>query len=178
MKRFNLALAALFNTRSCVRCHREGGVGGERARNLTDKEWVQSDGSLEGIRETIFWGVRRKDFHDPDRPFEMNPAGGTNLTWDEVSAVGRLRLVAQQRDVPASSSLIHRAFMSRMHGGRPGAPAGRRMRSLLRSTGSAGILTILPEPLTGCARAAPGRDCCPRFASACPWREYMACAVG
>jgi len=72
---------------TCVRCHREGGVGGERAPNLTDTEWVQSDGSLEGIRETIFWGVRRKDFSDPDRPFEMNPAGGANLTWDEVRAV-------------------------------------------------------------------------------------------
>jgi len=78
---------SLFNQGSCTRCHREGGIGGERAPNLTDAQWDHSDGSLEGIRETIFWGVRRKDFKDPKRPFEMNPTGGMNLSWDEVRAL-------------------------------------------------------------------------------------------
>jgi len=78
---------SLFNHGTCTRCHREGGVGGERAPNLTDAQWNQSDGSLEGIRETIFWGVRRRDFKDPERPFEMNPSGGMSLSWDEVRAL-------------------------------------------------------------------------------------------
>ncbi|NKB90593.1 MAG: hypothetical protein GKS06_20495 [Acidobacteria bacterium] len=55
--------------------------------DLTDAEWVQSDGSLEGIRETIMWGVRRRDFADESRRFEMNPAGGMNLEWEEMAAV-------------------------------------------------------------------------------------------
>jgi mono/diheme cytochrome c family protein len=78
---------SLFNHGSCTRCHREGAIGGERAPNLTDNQWDHGDGSLEAIRETIFWGVRRRDFKDPKRPFEMNPSGGMSLSWDEVRAV-------------------------------------------------------------------------------------------
>ncbi len=79
---------SIFNNRSCARaCHGEGGEGGQRAPNLTDDEWVQSDGSLEGIRRTIFWGVRREDFADPNRPFEMNPGGGLQLEWDQYQAL-------------------------------------------------------------------------------------------
>jgi mono/diheme cytochrome c family protein len=78
---------SLFNKGTCMRCHGERGVGGERAPNLTDAEWVQSDGSLEGIRETIFWGVRRKDMKDTSRPFEMNPGGGMDISWESIRAV-------------------------------------------------------------------------------------------
>ena len=72
---------------SCARCHGEGGTGGDWGPDLTDAEWVQSDGSLEGIWETIFWGVRRRDFDDPGRRFEMNPQGGMDLERDEVGAL-------------------------------------------------------------------------------------------
>lgn len=48
---------------------------------------VQSDGDLQGIWDTIFWGVKRDDFSDPARRFEMNPGGGARLEWDELSAV-------------------------------------------------------------------------------------------
>lgn len=72
---------------SCTRCHGEGGAGGQWAPDLTDDEWVQSDGSLEGIREVVSWGVRRRDFADSSRRFEMNPAGGMQLEWDEVRAL-------------------------------------------------------------------------------------------
>jgi mono/diheme cytochrome c family protein len=78
---------SLFNHGSCTRCHGENAKGGERAPDLTDKQWDHSDGSLEGIRETIFWGVRRRDFKNPDRRFEMNPTGGMSLSWDEVRSV-------------------------------------------------------------------------------------------
>ena len=77
----------LFHGRSCVRCHGEGGKEGRWGPDLTDSEWVQSDGDLQGIWETIFWGVRREDFSDSTRRFEMNPGGGARLEWDELSAV-------------------------------------------------------------------------------------------
>ena len=77
----------LFEEGSCTRCHGAGGAAGRSGPNLTDAEWVQSDGGLEGIRETIFWGVRRRDFADPSRRFEMNPSGGMQLEWDQVRAL-------------------------------------------------------------------------------------------
>lgn len=77
----------LFNSRSCRRCHGEAGSGGRNGPDLTDSEWVQSDGSLEGIRETIFWGVRRRDFSDPSWRFEMNPGGGLDLDWNQNAAL-------------------------------------------------------------------------------------------
>jgi len=77
----------LYDEGSCMRCHGMDGQGTPRAPDLTDAEWVQSDGSLQGIRETIFWGVRRKDFADPDRRFEMNPGGGMELEWSQYDAL-------------------------------------------------------------------------------------------
>ena len=78
---------SLFNSGSCARCHGEAGAGGRNGPNLTDSEWTQSDGSLEGIRETISWGVRRRDFSDPTRRFEMNPGGGRYLEWEQYAAL-------------------------------------------------------------------------------------------
>ena len=49
---------SLFNQHSCQRCHGEKGTDGRFAPDLTDSEWVQSDGSLGSIFQTIFWGVR------------------------------------------------------------------------------------------------------------------------
>jgi mono/diheme cytochrome c family protein len=79
----------LYDEGSCMRCHGMDGKGTQRAPDLTDAEWVQSDGTLQGIRETIFWGVRRKDFADETRRFEMNPGGGMELEWaqyDDMAA--------------------------------------------------------------------------------------------
>ncbi len=78
---------SLFNNGSCTRCHGDDATGTRRAPNLTDAEWVQSEGDLAGIFETIFWGVRRRDFADDTRPFEMNPQGGMNITWDQTRAL-------------------------------------------------------------------------------------------
>ena len=57
---------SLFNNGSCTRCHGD---------------------DLEGIFQTIFWGVRRRDFADETRRFEMNPQGGMNITWDQTRAL-------------------------------------------------------------------------------------------
>ncbi len=78
---------SLFNNGSCTRCHGDDATGTRRAPNLTDTGWVQSEGDLEGIFQTIFWGVRRRDFADETRRFEMNPQGGMNVTWDQTRAL-------------------------------------------------------------------------------------------
>jgi len=77
----------LFEEGSCVRCHGEGGSGGRYAPDLTDSEWVQSSGDLAGIRETILWGVRRRDFADETRRFQMNPSGGMDIEWEDYDAL-------------------------------------------------------------------------------------------
>lgn len=77
----------LFAEGSCNRCHGEGGTGGRWGPDLTDTEWVQSDGDLAGIRDTIFWGVRRKDFADPERRFQMNPGGGMDIEFADYDAL-------------------------------------------------------------------------------------------
>jgi mono/diheme cytochrome c family protein len=77
----------LFAGGSCTRCHGDGGTGGRSGPDLTDTEWVQSDGDLAGIRETVMWGVRRRDFADPGRRFEMNPSGGMDLEWGQMDAL-------------------------------------------------------------------------------------------
>ena len=105
---------SLFNNGSCTRCHATGATGGPRAPDLTDTEWVQSDGSLEGIRRTIFWGVERDEFADPDRPFEMNPQGGMSVSWDEIRAVAAYVW-----------SLSNGDFLPRRGGGQD-APGGQR----------------------------------------------------
>ncbi len=77
----------LFAEGSCANCHGEGGSGGNLGPDLTDTEWVQGDGSLENVFDTIFWGVRRRDFADPNRRFQMNPGGGMDLEFEDVGAL-------------------------------------------------------------------------------------------
>lgn len=78
---------SIFNAESCARCHGPAGVGGRWGPDLTDGSWVQGDGTLESIQRTIFWGVRREEFADPERRFEMNPGGGIKLDWDQYSSL-------------------------------------------------------------------------------------------
>ena len=77
----------LFSEGSCARCHGDGGSGGRAGPDLADDTWLQSAGDLEGIRETIFWGVRRRDFADSSRRFEMNPGGGMDPEWEDFDAL-------------------------------------------------------------------------------------------
>lgn len=76
----------LFSEGSCAKCHGQGGTNGRFAPDLTDDEWLHSDGSLVGIRDTIFWGVRKQDLSDPERPF-MTPTGSMRLEWADLQAV-------------------------------------------------------------------------------------------
>ncbi len=79
---------SLFNSGSCMRCHGEAGSGGRNGPDLTDMTWVQGDGSLEEIRRTVFWGVRREHFSQGSSwRFEMNPGGGLDLAWTDYQAL-------------------------------------------------------------------------------------------
>ena len=68
----------------CFTCHMQGGVGGPLAPNLTDDAWLNVDGSYESIVENIMTGVLEPKEH----PSPMLPRGGTNITDEQVRAVG------------------------------------------------------------------------------------------
>ncbi len=67
----------------CFTCHMPGGVGGPLAPNLTDNEWINTDGSYEGIVQTVTTGVPEPQQH----PGIMLPKGGTNISDEDVRAV-------------------------------------------------------------------------------------------
>lgn len=68
---------------SCQACHGVGGQQGTVAPILTDAEWLHSDGSLEGIYNTIKNGVMApKQFSSV-----MPPYGGVTLTPERTLAV-------------------------------------------------------------------------------------------
>ncbi|MFW6084873.1 MAG: tetratricopeptide repeat protein, partial [Gemmatimonadota bacterium] len=81
--------AELFNGGTCIICHAVGGRSdGDRAPDFTDVEWLHSDGSFEGIFQTILWGVKRDEMKAvAPRPFFMAPSGGMSLTGSERQAV-------------------------------------------------------------------------------------------
>jgi mono/diheme cytochrome c family protein len=69
---------------TCQSCHGEDATGPTGiAPNLTDTLWLNTDGSWQGIYNTVMTGVMTpKQF-----PGAMLPMGGTNLTTDQVRAV-------------------------------------------------------------------------------------------
>ncbi len=68
---------------SCQACHGAGGKAGAAAPDLTDGEWLHSDGSYEGIANTIKAGVMSpKQFSSV-----MPPYGGVMLPDDRWRAV-------------------------------------------------------------------------------------------
>jgi mono/diheme cytochrome c family protein len=67
----------------CHTCHGQDAKGTQLGPNLTDAEWLNSDGSYQGIVNTIMSGVATpKKF-----PGVMLPRGGSPLTDDQVRAV-------------------------------------------------------------------------------------------
>ena len=68
---------------TCYACHGQDGKGSGVGPNLTDGEWLNTDGSLEGIAKTIKSGVP-----SPKKaPAPMPPMGGAALTDEQVQAV-------------------------------------------------------------------------------------------
>jgi mono/diheme cytochrome c family protein len=67
----------------CYTCHMQGGTGGPLGPNLTDDQWINTDGSYDGIVHTVTNGVAQPVEH----PGIMLPRGGTNISDDDVRAV-------------------------------------------------------------------------------------------
>ncbi|MGN6393779.1 MAG: c-type cytochrome [Gemmatimonadales bacterium] len=68
---------------NCYACHgsnAEGAVG----PNLTDAEWIHSDGSYEAIVKQVTTGVPQAESKSG---IVMPPKGGSTITDDEVKAV-------------------------------------------------------------------------------------------
>jgi mono/diheme cytochrome c family protein len=73
----------LIGATSCQACHGADAAQGTMAPNLTDAEWLHSDGSLEGIYKTIEAGVMApKQFSSM-----MPPFGGAPMTPEQTIAV-------------------------------------------------------------------------------------------
>lgn len=67
----------------CTGCHGASGGGSPLGPDLTDQQWLWSDGSLAGIQRTILDGVYKpKQFRAP-----MPARGGAVLTDEQVAAV-------------------------------------------------------------------------------------------
>ena len=68
---------------TCYACHGPDGKGSAVGADLTDKEWLHSDGSYEAIVKTIQTGVPKPT----KAPAPMPPMGGASLTPEQVKAV-------------------------------------------------------------------------------------------
>jgi mono/diheme cytochrome c family protein len=68
---------------TCTACHGQDAKGTPVGPDLTDNEWLHSDGSLAGITKTITNGVPQPK----KAPAPMPPKGGAALTDDQVKAV-------------------------------------------------------------------------------------------
>lgn len=81
-----LAGSVIFNGGSCVVCHAVAGRGSGRwAPDLSDVEWLHSEGDYAGIWETIYWGVQKGEFRAAQpRRWEMHPKGGMSLDWAQT----------------------------------------------------------------------------------------------
>ena len=68
---------------TCYVCHGQDGKGSGVGPNLTDGEWLNTDGTLAGIAKTVESGVPQPK----QAPAPMPPMGGASLSPDQVKAV-------------------------------------------------------------------------------------------
>jgi mono/diheme cytochrome c family protein len=68
---------------NCYACHGANGQGAV-GPNLTDAEWLHSDGSYDGIVKQVTNGVPQAESKSG---IPMPPKGGASITDDEVKAV-------------------------------------------------------------------------------------------
>lgn len=68
---------------TCYVCHGQDAKGSGVGPNLTDGEWLNTDGTLAGITKTIESGVPQPK----QAPAPMPPMGGASLSPDQVKAV-------------------------------------------------------------------------------------------
>jgi cbb3-type cytochrome c oxidase subunit III len=68
---------------TCVGCHGSDAKGTPLAPDLTDQQWLWSDGSLRSIQQTIAHGVPKPKQHTGVMP----PMGGAKLSEAQLHAV-------------------------------------------------------------------------------------------
>ena len=74
--------ATTFST-VCAACHGPDAKGTQLAPNLTDAEWLNTDGTYDGIQNVVRTGVATPRA----APAPMPAMGGAQLTDDQVKAV-------------------------------------------------------------------------------------------
>ncbi len=72
-----------YKTGICIACHGVDATGTPNAPNLTDTEWLNSDGSFDAIKMTIKMGVMTPKVH----PAPMPPMGGGQLTDAQIADI-------------------------------------------------------------------------------------------
>jgi mono/diheme cytochrome c family protein len=73
----------IFNQQICFSCHGANGVGSVLGPALTDQEWLNTDGSYEGIMDVVRTGVAEPvQFQAP-----MPPMGGIQLSDEQIRQV-------------------------------------------------------------------------------------------
>lgn len=73
----------IFNQQICFSCHGANGVGSVLGPAFTDQEWLNTDGSYEGIMEIVRTGVPQPvQFTAP-----MPPMGGIQLSDEQIRQV-------------------------------------------------------------------------------------------
>ena len=85
---------------SCTGCHGADGSGTPLGPDLTDQQWLWSDGGVAGIAATITSGVPQpKQYRAP-----MPPLGGAQLSADQVSALAAYVWGLSHRGASTSSA--------------------------------------------------------------------------
>jgi mono/diheme cytochrome c family protein len=75
----------VFHTKgNCYACHGATAEGGAVGPNLTDAEWIHSDGSYDAIVKQVLAGVTKEQAKNG---IPMPPKGGSTIADDEVKAV-------------------------------------------------------------------------------------------
>jgi glucose/arabinose dehydrogenase/mono/diheme cytochrome c family protein len=86
---------------TCTGCHGANAKGTPLGPDLTDTQWLWSDGSFAAIAKTITTGVPQpKQYRSP-----MPPIGGAQLTSDQVSAVAAYIWGLSHQDLSRESHL-------------------------------------------------------------------------
>ena len=68
---------------TCFTCHGQDAKGTTLAPDLTDNQWLNTDGSQQGIAQIVTNGVPQPKQHQAGMP----PMGGAKLTPDQIQAV-------------------------------------------------------------------------------------------
>jgi mono/diheme cytochrome c family protein len=78
---------------TCTACHGQDAKGTPVGPNLTDGEWLNTDGTLEGIVKVVTNGVPQPK----QAPAPMPPKGGATLSDEQVRAVAAYVLSLSQK---------------------------------------------------------------------------------